>query len=162
MQRATEASLEHIQREFTSAHPPKHSLRFADFTDDEPDGTCFRCVIRNIGETSATIVRENLTIALWAHGTPFPNLPPYEEAVSKDGRWPLHPGETRGLSARDVGATSQFALARQVPNMRGLVVGYLDYEDGARIRRRFAFARLYDFSKQALIDIVQPDYNYEE
>jgi len=121
--------------------------------------------ISNVGGTPARIVEVGCWVE-WVQG-PLPMERPYETKNPYELSHPieLQPSQSTPwpFSSEEVMDTQTASLVTLNSNNWSIyVLGWIGYKDNAGIKRRTAFCRCWNFTKQRFLAVDDPDYEHEE
>ncbi len=157
------------RRQYFLTHRPKLIVREIDILFVKPT-LKLRYVVANTGASEGRIVESHAEIQLVNDGHIHPLQP--TEGANPIGDVEIAPS----LNVwRECDSTfnqfGMFSIAHQKNDgLRGprrsdpllLFRGFVIYEDGAKIRRRTAFCRSYDWDRERFITLDDPDYEYAD
>jgi hypothetical protein len=130
------------------------------------------CLIANIGGTTAHVTESNLTVALIEETNGrLPTFPPYDDSRNALGTFTIKPGEHKQVQVplTPEKNTFRFRLMRTMREGGNLgsggnmyCLGFLQYQDAAKIERRTAFCLHYDARTECFNRVGNPDYEYAD
>jgi hypothetical protein len=148
--------------QFLATHRPRIVVRRVRMCDGTKGVTNVEYMVANVGDTDATIIEISAMVVATGRAG-LGAMPNYAEPAFPPIA--LKSGESTVLTCA-VPETVEFAIAlattRNVPSATLLhFIGYIDYDDVNRTRRRTAFSRQYSYETERFLAAGNPDPDLE-